>query len=113
MAIEGSKRASVVQVIKEAASTLRDAKSEPTDDAAVGEALRAACGKRGISPEEFDAAVRDEPELLLLQKNAIREALAGSTDPGPHAEISREAATGRPGDTADGPGNPESSVEPH
>lgn len=69
-----------------------------TDDARVERAVAAACTTVGITPQDYAAAVRGSPELTELERETLREALAGSTDPGPHDEISRESPSGQPGD---------------
>ena len=97
-------RAQVIEVIRRAAAIVRAAQGAETDP--VAGALAQACGELGIGTAQFDAAIATTPELEQLKTTAIREALTGTTDPGPNDAISREAATGRPGDTAVGPGAP-------
>ena len=89
-------RAVVLEIVREAAAKLHETQE---GDAAAAVALRDACVSAGVEPTAFDAAIAADPELELLEQNAIREALLGSTDPGPYGGISRESMTGQPGDT--------------
>lgn len=74
------------------------ASSGVSDDDFVREAFAAACTTEGISPQEY-AATRDTfPDLAELERETLREGLAGTTDPGPHAAISRESPSGQFGD---------------
>lgn len=97
-------RVQVIGVIKRAAVLLRGMPADEKEP--VARALAQACGELGVTPAQFDAAINTTPELDELKTTAVREALSGPTDPGPNAAISREAATGQPGDTAVGPGAP-------
>lgn len=106
MGTQNLDRAKAIRIIRDAADMLKGAKIHPDDAPAIGYALADECGKLGIAPEAFDAFVMNNPELEQLKIAALREALAGTSDPGPHDAISREAATGQPGDHAWGPGAP-------
>jgi hypothetical protein len=61
-------------------------------------ALEAACAQVGISVDDYHAALASDPSLADLEKQAMTEKVAGSTDPGPHDAISRESPSGQPGD---------------
>ena len=91
-------RESDLHIVKSAAGALRASRASAHDPQRVPRALAAACRAAGVAPEAFDAAVEAEPELEQLKSAAIHEAVAGSTDPGPNAEISRESMSGQPGD---------------
>jgi hypothetical protein len=106
MGTQSVNRTRAIRIIRQAADALQAARTKPEDSTAVSRALARACSELGIEPAAFDALIAADPELELLKVNAIREAVAGSTDPGPHDAISREAATGQPGDTTWGPGAP-------
>lgn len=99
MATSSVSRATALAIIKSAAEALHDGRVHPDDAAAVPRALAHACDTSGVSPQAFDAAIAADPELEHLQNEALHEALAGDADPGPHAEISRESMSGKPGDT--------------
>ena len=100
-------RASVLAIVRSAADELRTTRARLEDPAAVSRALASACRAAAVSPHAFDAAVASDPELESLKSAALDEALAGSTDPGPHAEISRESMSGQPGDTTKSRSDPE------
>ena len=68
------------------------------DDVFVQGALAAGCTREGISPHEYAEALDLFPDLSQLERETLREGLAGSTDPGPHDAISRESPSGQPGD---------------
>lgn len=72
--------------------------SARTDDDDVQRALAAACTSVGITPQDYARAVQASPDLTELERETLREALAGSTDPGPQDEISRESPSGQPAD---------------
>jgi hypothetical protein len=97
MSPETVPRASVLEIIKTAAGALRAARTSPEDGPAITGALAEACGKNGVSPDAFDAALRADAELDRLKSDALREALTGRADPGPYAAISRESPSGQPG----------------
>lgn len=61
-------------------------------------ALEEACARTGISVDDYAAALQEDPSLADLEKQALTEKVAGSTDPGPHDAISRESPSGQPGD---------------
>ena len=61
-------------------------------------ALVMACELCGISLEDYRNALSADPSLAELEKESKTEAVAGSTDPGPYDEISRESPSGQPGD---------------
>jgi hypothetical protein len=92
-------RECVLEIVKSAADALRAARTSAEDTRAVSDALARACATLRVAPEAFDAAIGADPELETLKNEALREALAGGTDPGPYAEISRESMSGLPGDT--------------
>lgn len=71
------------------------------------EAIRTTCDAEGISPQEYRAVVAADRELEHLQELAFREAMGGSTDPGPYAAISRESMSGQPGNTMKSRSRPE------
>ena len=111
MATERASRAQVIDVIKKASAALRAARTTPEDVGAVSRALADACGALNLSPIDFDAAIGADSDLGELKAQALREALAGSTDPGPNDAISRVASTGRVGDTANAHGTPDAEGE--
>lgn len=74
------------------------------------EALAKACDELGVDPETFDTAIAGDIELELLKTNILRQAIAGTTDPGPYGEISRESPSGQPGDTTKNRSEPEPPV---
>lgn len=47
------------------------------------EALWAVCETFGVSPADYHRAVEADPSLAQLEAHAIREAVVGTTDPGP------------------------------
>jgi hypothetical protein len=100
-------RTSVIAIIKNAADALRSAGAKPEDPGVVAQALATACSTAGVTPAAFDRAVAADPELGHLKTSALDEALAGVTDPGPNAQISRESPSGQPGDLAKSRANPE------
>lgn len=84
-------RETALEVVRRAAAKLQ-AGREST--AAV---VHAACAEMGVEPAAFEAVMAADPDLEQLEVAAFDEALAGSTDPGPHGEISRESSSGKPG----------------
>ena len=91
-------REKVLRVMRAAADALREARPRPGDDGAVADAIATACDTMGISPQDYRRIVESDALLEELEQRALDEAMVGSADPGPYAAISREAATGRPGD---------------
>ena len=98
MSAEAVPRESVLRIVMSAAVELRASHASAHDPQRVPRALAAACRAAGVAPAAFDAAVEAEPDLEQLKSAALLEAVAGSTDPGPNAEISRESMSGQPGD---------------
>jgi hypothetical protein len=47
------------------------------------EALGAVCESFGVSLADYHRAVESDPNLAQLEAHAIREAVVGTTDPGP------------------------------
>jgi hypothetical protein len=47
------------------------------------EALGAVCADFGVSLADYHCAVESDPNLAQLEAHAIREAVVGTTDPGP------------------------------
>jgi hypothetical protein len=47
------------------------------------EALGAVCERFGVSLSDYHRAVESDPGLAQLEAHAIREAVVGTTDPGP------------------------------
>jgi|GEM_PF-5834381 len=93
-----SVRERVIEVVKRTAEALQASRTHADDTQAAADALRAACDSVGISPQDFDGAIASDTDLQMLKETAIREAVAGSTDPGPHGAVSRESMSGKPGD---------------
>lgn len=97
-------RATVVQIIKDLADTLAQPEAaaappgpraeRPTEES---DALREVCGRHGVSVADYKAALRGDPALADLEKQALLESL-GAPDPGPNDAISRESPSGQPGD---------------
>lgn len=84
-------RTNVLEIVRAAAAKLREAHGS---DAEVPAAFREACDSVGVSPFAFDTAITADAKLELLKHAAIREAISGSTDPGPYAATSRESPSG-------------------
>jgi hypothetical protein len=84
--------------MRAAADLLRAEKTGPKDEGAIRRAIATACDTMGISPQDYVAIVQSDATLSELEQHAIDEAVMGSTDPGPHAAISRESNSGKPGD---------------
>lgn len=99
----------VITTMRAAADQLREERARSDDDPAVEKAFATSCDTMGIPPREYRETVEADPELELLEHLAVREALAGSTDPGPYAEISRESMSGQPGNTLKSRTNPETN----
>ncbi|MBX3225976.1 MAG: hypothetical protein KIT84_29630 [Labilithrix sp.] len=85
-------------MIRTAAEAIRHEPTRAEDPSVVAHELARASKLAGITPEAFDRAIDLDPELELLKITALIEAVAGSTDPGPHDAISRESPSGKPGD---------------
>ena len=107
MSAEAVPRESVLTIVKNAAAALRGSHAGAHDPQRVPRALAAACRAAGVATDAFDAAVEAEPEHEQLKSAALREAMAGSADPGPNAEISRESMSGQPGDLTKSRSEPE------
>lgn len=107
MCPEAVPRESVLEIVKSAAGALSGSRVSAHDPQRVSRALAAACRAAGVAPDAFDAAVAAAPELEQLTSNALQEAMVGSTDPGPNAEISRESSSGQPGDLTKSRSEPE------
>ncbi len=90
-------REKVLRVIRAVADALRGEKGVP-EDGAVAEAIATACDTMGISPQDYRRIVDSDSLLEELEQRAISDAIVTDADPGPYAAISREAASGRPGD---------------
>jgi hypothetical protein len=58
------------------------------DTSVADEATTAACSRLGIRVEDYRRVVDSAPSLVWLETESIREALVGSTDPGPYDRIS-------------------------
>jgi hypothetical protein len=58
------------------------------DTSVADEATSAACTRLGIRVEDYRRVVDSAPALVWLEAESIREALVGSTDPGPYDRIS-------------------------
>lgn len=82
----------------------------PTETIEPSVALARACDELGVDPDAFDTAIAGDLELELLKTNVLRQAIAGTTDPGPYAEISRESPAGQPGDIRKNRSEPEPPV---
>lgn len=95
--------------MRAAADQLRDERARSDDEPALEKAFATSCDTMGILPREYRETVEADPELELLEHLAVREALAGSTDPGPYAAISRESMSGQPGNTLKSRTNPETN----
>lgn len=91
-------REKVLRAMRLTADTLRERRAEPNDTDALRRAVVEACDTVGISPQDYRSIVESDPMLAELEQHAVTEAVAGSTDPGPHAAISRESNSGKPGD---------------
>lgn len=102
-----ARRRQVLGAIRDVADRLRDEHVQPDDARAVERVIRATCDAKGISPQEYRATIEADRELEHLQDLAFHEALAGSTDPGPNAAISRESMSGQPGNTMKSRSHPE------
>jgi hypothetical protein len=61
------------------------------DTSLADEATTAACFRVGLRVEDYRRVVDSVPTLVWLEAESIREALVGSTDPGPYDMISRES----------------------
>jgi hypothetical protein len=66
------------------------------DPAALDELLELACSRMGVLREAYEAALALDPDLLDLQRLALKEIVAQPADPGPYSEISRESPSGTP-----------------
>lgn len=89
-------REKVLRVMRAVADMLRGERPDVGD--AIVDAIATACDTMGISPQDYRRIVDSDELLVELEQRAIGEAVTGTVDPGPYAAISREAATGRPGD---------------
>lgn len=91
-------REKVVRVMRTVSDELARRGTARVSEEEVAEAVAAACITMGITPQDYARAVEAAPELGELERETLREALAGSTDPGPHDRISRESPSGQPAD---------------
>jgi hypothetical protein len=64
------------------------------DDTLLAEALRSACDRVGLTPDDYRRAIAADPSLMQLEKMTIDQAVTGPVDPGPHDAISRESPSG-------------------
>ena len=64
------------------------------DDSVEGEAIAAACARAAVAPEDYLATLEADEILYQLHHAALTEAMAGTADPGPNDQISRESPTG-------------------
>ncbi|MFT3769342.1 MAG: hypothetical protein QM820_28220 [Minicystis sp.] len=62
----------------------------------LAELLSHACAEVGVPRADYEEALCEDPSLRELQKLALDEVLLEQSDPGPHAEISRESPAGTP-----------------
>ncbi|AKU95414.1 hypothetical protein AKJ09_02078 [Labilithrix luteola] len=99
----------VITAMRAAADQLRDERARSDDEPAVEKAFATSCDTMGIPPRDYRETVAADPDLELLEQLAVREALAGSTDPGPYAAISRESMSGQPGNTLKSRTHPETN----
>ncbi len=96
--ISNDVREKVVRVMRTVSDELSTRARARVSEEEVAEAVAAACITVGITPQDYARTVEASPELDELERQTLTEALAGSTDPGPHDRISRESPSGQPSD---------------
>jgi hypothetical protein len=83
-----------VRQLEIVARELRE-RGEPIDPTELVHGAQARCG---VDPSNYERALAEDPDLVILEETALREAVSDASDPGPYDCISREASTGKPGE---------------
>jgi hypothetical protein len=95
--MDPANRERIVSAVRELEGTILDAR-QARASVDVDELTREVLVWLGVELTTYKDAIAADPDLASLERAAVQEALAGTPDPGPYDRISREAATGQPGD---------------
>ena len=109
-------RERTLRVIREVADVISDrTERDPSFSKSLrgdGERIRRglvedACRRVGLSPEDYDATLASDPELVQIEGTMLREGALGQQDPGPYDALSPRDPIGSsdvaPGTPSHGP----------
>lgn len=96
-------RAAITRVIRDYAKALQTSRKPEApveaarDPVTLHAALEEACRDHGVTLDEYDTALQEDPSLSDLARQATTASVVETPDPGPYDAISRESPSGQPG----------------